>query len=102
MGAPYGIEGGGGPGRSRPLQNTIFPFPGPVVSGGAIRPIAYFLIPSLLGAGPDRTIHRRDRGHEVEFVLQSGERIVTPEVKIGRARSDYSGDGSVRGMVEVR
>ena len=33
----------------------------------------------------------RDRGHEVDFVLQSGERIVSLEVKSGRARSDYSG-----------
>jgi len=33
----------------------------------------------------------RDRGHEVDFVLQSGERIVSVEVKSGRARSDYSG-----------
>lgn len=33
----------------------------------------------------------RDRGHEVDFVLQSGERIVVLEVKSGRARSDYSG-----------
>lgn len=31
------------------------------------------------------------RGHEVDFVLQSGERIVSLEVKSGRARSDYSG-----------
>jgi predicted AAA+ superfamily ATPase len=33
----------------------------------------------------------RDRGHEVDFVLQSGERTVSLEVKSGRARSDYSG-----------
>jgi predicted AAA+ superfamily ATPase len=33
----------------------------------------------------------RDRGHEVDFVLQSGERIISLEVKSGRARSDYSG-----------
>ena len=33
----------------------------------------------------------RDRGQEVDFVLQSGERIVSVEVKSGRARSDYSG-----------
>src|SRR3989304_4935437 len=33
----------------------------------------------------------RDRGHEVDFVLQSGERIVSLEVKSGRARSGYSG-----------
>ena len=33
----------------------------------------------------------RDRGHEVDFVLQSGERVVSLEVKSGRARSDYSG-----------
>src|SRR3972149_1324134 len=33
----------------------------------------------------------RDRGHEVDFVLQSGERIVSLGVKSGRARSDYSG-----------
>jgi predicted AAA+ superfamily ATPase len=33
----------------------------------------------------------RDRGHEVDFVLQSGERAVSLEVKSGRARSDYSG-----------
>lgn len=33
----------------------------------------------------------RDRGNEVDFVLQSGERIVSVEVKSGRARSDYSG-----------
>ncbi len=29
--------------------------------------------------------------HEVDFVLQSGERVVSLEVKSGRARSDYSG-----------
>ena len=33
----------------------------------------------------------RDRGQEVDYVLQSGERVVTVEVKSGRARSDYSG-----------
>jgi len=33
----------------------------------------------------------RDRGHEVDFVLQSGERTVSLEVKSGRARSEYSG-----------
>ncbi|MFZ2223409.1 MAG: DUF4143 domain-containing protein, partial [Candidatus Deferrimicrobium sp.] len=33
----------------------------------------------------------RDRGHEVDFVLRSGERVVCLEVKSGRARSDYSG-----------
>ena len=33
----------------------------------------------------------RDRGHEVDFVLQSGDRIVLVEVKSGRARAEYSG-----------
>jgi hypothetical protein len=33
----------------------------------------------------------RDRGHEVDFVLQSGDRIVLVEVKSGRARTEYSG-----------
>ena len=33
----------------------------------------------------------RDRRHEVDFVLQSGERVVSLEVKSGRARSDDSG-----------
>jgi predicted AAA+ superfamily ATPase len=33
----------------------------------------------------------RDRGHEVDFVLQSGERIVPVEVKSGRARTGYPG-----------
>ena len=33
----------------------------------------------------------RDRGHEVDFVLQSGDRIVLVEVKSGRARAEVSG-----------
>ncbi len=37
------------------------------------------------------TYYWRDRGHEVDFVLQSGERTVCLEVKSGRARADYSG-----------
>jgi predicted AAA+ superfamily ATPase len=33
----------------------------------------------------------RDRGHEVDFVLQSGKRIVPIEVKSGRARREFPG-----------
>jgi hypothetical protein len=57
------------------------------------------LVESTVGAhllnGAEGTIveiyYWRDRGHEVDFVLQSGERVVSLEVKSGRARSDYSG-----------
>ncbi len=57
------------------------------------------LVESAVGAhllnGAEGTMAKiyywRDRGHEVDFVLQSGERTVSLEVKSGRARSDYSG-----------